>query len=197
MATVRLHTQHHPAGGLRPATPTCCSCSCCCVGSAVGTLAILPVMIARAVADQTAERIPVPPAPADEISNEQCRTAPPTPDKIPRAVGEGIAAFMLAALPVLITWRLLPDLEVVITVFIAVVVALTIWATIRAGGAYRVGWPPLVLTFVILPVAIAVEFYAGLGMTSGDSSGYWILATTIGAIVFGVGFLCTVAARRS
>lgn len=154
-------------------------------------------MIARAVADQTAERIPVPPAPADEISNEQCRTAPPTPDKIPRAVGEGIAAFMLAALPVLITWRLLPDLEVVITVFIAVVVALTIWATIRAGGPYRVGWPPLVLTFVILPVAIAVEFYAGLGMTSGDSSGYWILATTIGAIVFGVGFLCTVAARRS
>lgn len=194
MAT-RLHTQHHPAGGLRPATPTCCSCCCCCVGSSVGTLTILPVMIARAAVDRQSGRAAARPEPSGG-SDTPPATGVPAPKPGLPPWKEGIAAFMLAAVPVLIL-MLWPDPTVLLITLATAVLALTAWASIQMYDSGRGAWPPLVSTFVVLPLAFGAEFYLGLGATSeGGSSEYWYLAFAIGAIVFALGLLFAWLARR-
>ncbi|MGC3994696.1 MAG: hypothetical protein QM779_11385 [Propionicimonas sp.] len=191
MATVRLHSQHHPAGDLRPATPTCCSCSCCCVGAAVGTLAILPVMIVRSAMDQPAAPATTAAAASGEVSDAP-EPAPTTSARRLSPWVEGLAAFALAAVPFLV-WLLLPEGGGVLMVVAGLtILALTAWAASRSLSANHSISPPLVTTFAVLPLAIAVEFYSA---TQSEYS-YAVTATVIGTAVFGLGALYLWSARR-
>lgn len=191
MAAVRLHTQHHPTGGLRPATPTCCSCSCCCLGSTIGTLAILPVMITRAAADR---RSALPSAGAESAAGlSEQEVASDSPARMHRvsAQAESLAAFALAAVPVLtaLIWR--DDLAVIAVVLAITVLALTGWAAVRLEDAGRASWPAVASGLMVLPLAFAVELYFGL-----VASNYWVLGSVVGAAVFGLGLLFLLVPRR-
>lgn len=194
MATVRLHTQHHSAGGLRPATPTCCCCSCCCVGSTLGTFTVLPIMIARSAAQQPPEEV----VETWEFAGEKMETrhTPATPwlDRRMGPWGEGALAFVVAALPVLLIW-LFPDPIVILCAPFAAFVGLVVWATVRARSVGRPVWPPLTVALVLFPIGFFVELLIGVPMVTSGNAAYGWVALAIGAAILGLGIYASTARR--
>lgn len=211
MALVRLHTQHHQAGGLTPATPTCCCCSCCCVGSTLGTLAVLPVMVGLAGGGRPV----LPPVASRQWTAKSLDPAPQAPQVkrgLDRPLGAGLLALAVAVAPFVFGWLIVilfasmgSSVEnstgalflAIAQLFVGAIVSLTVWAALRARRRGGPMWPPLIITLVLLPVAFITEFSIGLSMVSDGNPAYGWVALGIGAGIFALGVLFSWRAWRS
>jgi hypothetical protein len=122
-----------------------------------------------------------------------------------RVWGAGLLAIAVALLPFPVAAAVVRDgggpegmnLTPALVAFGGVFIALAAWAAIRAHRAGRPTWPPLVVTFMFLPIAFFGELFIGGPMAMNDGGAYLWLALGIAVAIIGLGITFSLRARRS